>query len=746
MSSFVVISFFFIWIIVGCSNPGDQPIADDTKSSSPTPTPGADEDLSDSQDSLPLGVRLGRLDPQLAPLLDCPKTAERLVPLSLDSQFRLDGSAQEWLDLTTIIADPTADVARQTLDLRRGWLAKVAGEIPLWAGLIEFRAPADESELRNDLAFHWEFGHFSIDSQGALSLARSRSYRFYEGVLSERKNEHWVPLETQFGQAKLTDHYLEWQLEARQLDGLTKQPGWWMRVFVISSGRNFQTHDETHAVYFLDSEHPAQVLSMQRCEFEQVRSKSPSQAVVFSEIADRELDAVAKKTGFAVYRRILTDVFNMLPELDLPVAELSLVLTQKPVHNQTESLSHGLQVSLSELELDDLKHARYGRLYRSLSRQLLKQILKHNFSNAPEYLIRVVSYALLDHLEQHQLDSGYWLGFYRSSIFAFIDQLDLEQPQTLLALNQRLQEPFDSPESKDAYHQRTRAKEYGFAHLLGNQLSAQKLWQTWLLAAKQAQQADALSSWTEALAHTLNSESMRDELLAGWLIDSPYEPVFSPKSLLDDDHDGLPNYWEKAHGSQPDQFDTDEDGWSDLAELFQKTDLLSAASTPGLIVADGYFGDWQVLVPTKVHRHLSSSEGECEAYGKINLYGALADHSQLIIGALAKGDWDGSRPLSWEAQIELIRSRKQLLVRADAGSYEVQILDARSQEILYRYNTAVAQAYKTNEWHVDFTQLGLSSDIRKEGLKLRMTTILEEAERKRCDETAWFYPVFVDSD
>ena len=61
---------------------------------------------------------------------------------------------------------------------------------------------------------------------------------------------------------------------------------------------------------------------------------------------------------------------------------------------------------------------------------------------------------------------------------------------------------------------------------------------------------------------------------------------------MDPDGDGLPKILEIKYKTTEDRADSDDDGWSDYAEVLLGSDASNQINHPAGLTMDGLFGDW----------------------------------------------------------------------------------------------------------------------------------------------------------
>lgn len=242
-------------------------------------------------------------------------------------------------------------------------------------------------------------------------------------------------------------------------------------------------------------------------------------------------------------------------------------------------------------------------------------------------------------------------------------------------------------------------------------------------------------------------ESLRDPSLIfhGWFDSQDFTPAFAPAMLADPDYDGVPTFLELKMGTNPNQADTDNDGWSDFAELIAHSDSKNDNSTPKGIVADGDFGDFLKLMP-KLINFDKNFNASCPKTLDITHFAALVYKSTLIVGAATSGIGAPEPAGRWEISIVDQRSHRQFTLKHNTSARQFTLTEANTTS---DKNLTVNAPYSVSgsgaEWQIDLSWLGLPpvENNTTASLSLQMRTVMQNgAVLQACDETDAFAPIF----
>lgn len=343
----------------------------------------------------------------------------------------------------------------------------------------------------------------------------------------------------------------------------------------------------------------------------------------------------------------------------------------------------------------------------------------------PESLVGAMLTAVKDHVIQSTVGQSYWL-----------DKLDSQSHvgDGIEAVTPLADGGAWSP-----------AQAARFGHLLAAKLDAKALWSAWTIAGARLQGGvSALEAFMSALTEVAGGKVDIAAAYPGWLVRGEFAPDWDPRSLADEDGDGLPNYIENAIGSRTDKMDSDGDGWSDWSEHILGSDPKSMLRHPTDLVADGVFGDVLELMPRRVQIDRGHT-GSCPQAADISHFAAVARGHRLLIAAYA-ANFLRDEPLArWEAVLDLPGQQRQLVVATKAGERLTQIRDGGSSVLMQQQARAVQMGRSAMEWELDSGALGLKPwNEEKEGARIRIRTIYAHSEGDVfCDETPWFAPVLV---
>jgi hypothetical protein len=328
---------------------------------------------------------------------------------------------------------------------------------------------------------------------------------------------------------------------------------------------------------------------------------------------------------------------------------------------------------------------------------------------------------------------SYWLDYFSLGVTPLLRASDAQKPVPIPAMQ---------PGSAV-----TAAKITAFGHLLSRDLTSKQIVTAWQAAAQYVQTGDGPDV---ALKRALIEQRGDDTVLAkrlgalwkGWLENAAYDADLGPGAMADKDLDGLPNFLEAKYGTRFDKGDSDEDGWSDMAEVVAGTDPLLENKAPAVVVPDGNFSDWQVLLPQRMTID-KGVNGVCPKAADINYYVAIANRDYLIISAVATDFWVDEPAAHWEAVVDLPKQERQVLVTGASDSQELVVKRIDADIVFKTFRRSFPVAGKTIEWAIHRSAFGLDSYFNgDQGVRVRLRTVFTQDDKARfCDETDWFSPI-----
>jgi hypothetical protein len=179
-----------------------------------------------------------------------------------------------------------------------------------------------------------------------------------------------------------------------------------------------------------------------------------------------------------------------------------------------------------------------------------------------------------------------------------------------------------------------------------------------------------------------------------------------------------------------------------MAELVAGTDPRLESEHPTVIIPDGNFSDWQVLLPQRMFID-KGVNGTCPKAADVNYYAAVANRDYLIISAVATDFWENEPTARWEAVIDLPKQERQVLVTGASDSQDLIVKRVDADIVFKVFRKAFPVAGKTIEWSVHRAAFGLDSYFNEDqGVRVRLRTVFKDGDKERfCDETDWFSPI-----
>lgn len=200
---------------------------------------------------------------------------------------------------------------------------------------------------------------------------------------------------------------------------------------------------------------------------------------------------------------------------------------------------------------------------------------------------------------------------------------------------------------------------------------------------------------------------------------------FTYQDLMDPDGDGLPNILEIKYKTTEDRVDSDDDGWSDYAEVLLGSDASNQINHPAGLTMDGLFGDWLNLTPSRIFVDPKQDQLNCRTID-IALYSAIAIDRKILVGAKLGDDFkQTSKALHWLVEFDLLNQEKQSL-------------HLRSGDRFYKMNKdhTIYQAFEIAEGEFE-AWMPFDGDGSLDELSVKISIFQEGA---FCDDTPWFKP------
>lgn len=209
--------------------------------------------------------------------------------------------------------------------------------------------------------------------------------------------------------------------------------------------------------------------------------------------------------------------------------------------------------------------------------------------------------------------------------------------------------------------------------------------------------------------------------------------------LADIDGDGLPLMIEDEERLRGDASDSDEDGWSDYAEIVLGTSAENPMNRPSFVVPDGSYGDFLDLLPGKIFPELEEDLSDCPPFTDIVSYVGLVDQHKIMAGARFRKPFDPEegRPVRWEISIEFAEKGVQTTVVLTAGQRGYSLLD-KNGNVITEYPTPYQNGIIGIDQIVRLSSLGL--DMPGEDVRMKISSFIDDETNFFCDDTPWFSP------
>ena len=204
------------------------------------------------------------------------------------------------------------------------------------------------------------------------------------------------------------------------------------------------------------------------------------------------------------------------------------------------------------------------------------------------------------------------------------------------------------------------------------------------------------------------------------------------KFFLDSDYDGLPKFYE-SHLNLPDsKFDTDDDYWSDFAEVISGSDPANKASYPEFIYPDGSFGDIVDLLAGKIQSNETNNINTCGSVGAIKSVVGVVGPENLMIAVQHEGFKEDTPPIRWQIDIMNPDEEHTSQIKAVLLEKGYDLLD-QNGNVTYRYESPIPSGVYALEVVASLSHLGISSI--SENMKFKVATFLNDGSHTFCDDT-----------
>jgi hypothetical protein len=504
--------------------------------------------------------------------------------------------------------------------------------------------------------------------------------RIFHGVVQRWTVDGWQPVGADLGTLGNSGANYELRLSHALVGEALSFPAWSARIFTTDETTG-TTLDSTPTAYFLpwtDADKPQ--FGFTTCK-EWYTQHQPIELVEMRESEDAPNPAYDRVSALA---RLALDATTAAFHGDNPpVMRFPLAINRGGRGDGAAFLGAFSAPIIDIAPFDPLSPETFpeGPVFRQLTERLVDMYLISLFPAATDDQRHAQRQAIVDHLVRDAFGASYFFDTFR---------------QTLASQDPAI----------------------AFGHVLAGVMSTDQLVDAWKHLAAGASATDVYAPFTAVT------------------------PADALTAVVDTDFDGLPDNYEAVYGTDPKRADSDQDSWSDLAEVINSEDPLQKTKQPNHIMPDGIFDDWLTLFPQKVHTDEGSSN-VCPVAADIDFYAALATHDELMIGAVAREFWDDEPRALWEAVIDMPIAKRQFLISVPSDSYTTTVKDPDTGKVLLTIERAFPQGRKTVEWVLRRDQLRLDAGFDDpDTVRVRIRTLFHDADGKDnyCDETAWFAP------
>ncbi len=687
---------------LSCSRPG---LNDEGPARTPPPS---SSDNTQRQDERSTHVSLGLFESARFTTKTCRGTMSS-PSANLGQAPTVDGSENDWTDRAYTIDDPVGDIAQSDMS---------AAKIGLFEGDL-FLFAKTQNPTTDEL--YIELGGVGLDKNQLFQEQTIHYLRATRDGLSWWRNDNWesLPKDTLFEQSRQAG--IEIRLGRLLLGEVLRFPGWWIKMGVKSSP--LASPDEVGMAYFPgDATAGEQKFSFNSCMYEYADGHRGR----INQIRDLGVSPEAAEESFNLARLALTKLHEMMGNNELPIRDINFIATKagrfaKPAFKNSDEIwrdHYAIRLDTDAIMRTTSTPWSKESSYQGILENLLGLYLS---SKAPKFDRNVRdSFALAMIQTPIATDLGlyYWLSQYWLKSEAF------------LAANKETTDP----------NVFAKLKSQAFAQIMARHWDMNSLLTAWNAASSSQSITEFAEKWISSLDE--NGATNLRKLLSGWMLDGSYDDAYKPAILEDLDGDGLPLFLEEEIGSSPAEADTDRDGWSDMAEWLKKTNPVNSADHPDEIVADGNMGDWRDLIPSRIKADEDNATEECQGFGDIRYYSALAHRNRIVIAAELKDAESAPAPLTWQIMVDLPQSRKKLMLASVSGSRAYAVFAGDEGQPVKTYYHPSLSGKKTLEVVIEAEDLQIHEDLTENhAVNLRITTLMQRNSQHFCDDTPWFSPL-----
>jgi hypothetical protein len=636
-----------------------------------------------------------------------------------------------------------------------------------------------EGNFNSDARFVWEFGYYTSRQDKILRAAKTYIL-VDQGKVFKRSSDTTTQLTSTQADffSRGESHFLRISLE--ELDTVRTYPMWWIRGMVGPAKGPWEMSDSTQIQVFKSSLNPDfELFSTTTCHVNLPPPFDLKVAIV-RESASITADATSghlEEQLFTAYRNFVDFMFlkqklnpklrSKLPLFYLSSKELLPVtgllegsLGMPATMENNAKIYFGSVISLSQFTSASDSQPELLRI-KEFIRVIARHFLISSWIAAPPLLlIPTAEFTFLKWAATY-LGKKYWIDHILAQSRPFHNTDRALTQLTFNELEAKVSQESSSPLGI-TLKKIMEEKATMLAAIFAANMNLQDFWKLWISLDLQADQPptpreisapDSVPTFIREAALLFTKSPPPPfpwKTLHGWYSSGTYFPLLNPELLADLDFDGLPNYLEAQLGTDPKNIDSDGDQWSDGAEWVLDCSPISASSAPDFLVADGLFGDWQKLLPRRIHVDRGRS-GICAKSADIQLYAALSKKDALMIAAVVEDFWTQGSQAHWEIDIDFAATEKRYLLSVESGGTVIQVDSVTggqgniplTRSLFRTLPIGIGGTQKVLEINLKNTDFNPLVSFRSpESVRLRIRTIFSAAPGAlQCDETPWFQPI-----
>jgi hypothetical protein len=444
----------------------------------------------------------------------------------------------------------------------------------------------------------------------------------------------------------------EAQLDADQVAAVTLQKVWGMRVAVVSK-RNQRTIYETGLLTYESLSSGPEQDFMSSCTLKWDQQTLGTVRLLTSSAEQARFSS----NLLGVYKAAVLDTARVLKRSDVMPVLSTIVMDQSSGLGPWSPLSHDngrqvIKIAKSDYAPIQDRPTIHSRLYLAATEIVLRNFISGiSGEQSSSLFVETLANAVLANFIKRRLSIIDGLDMWR----------DLGQLDGDFLTGVSRSDPICSSSAQNSPNEFEMAKARAAGFILGQALNWEQSLQQYVLENSEPTDPTVplCERWVAAMAIVAPEAkaTLQNKMAPGWLTAGEYHEEVAPHHLRDDDGDRLPNFLELLVGSKIESVDSDSDGWSDLIEYDLKNDGRSKVSHPRAIIADGLFGDWQVMAANVATEDQGLSAEACSPSLDIQYVAALQNDDHLVMAARLH-----------DKQMEILSHEWQIEVEAHYGA------------------------------------------------------------------------------